>query len=166
MAKYVVELERDEGERVWLARVPSIEGLHTYGRSIEQAMNRTQEALALWVSKSVASNADLVPRIHVAADLRAALSELAAARKKAAAAQEEANGRLISTVQELTDEAGWSVRDVARMVELSPQRVQQVKASSKKKGRLRASSSKRTRVSASTGKKVAVARKASRKGRG
>jgi predicted RNase H-like HicB family nuclease len=162
MAKYDVELERDEDGGAWLARVPSIEGLHTYGRSIEQAMNRIQEALALWVPKSVASNADLVPRLHLHADLRAALSELAAARRKAAAAQEVANVRLISTVQELTNEAGWSVRDVAKVVELSPQRVQQVKASSKKGGR-RASSSRR--VSASTGKKVAAARKASRKRR-
>lgn len=163
MAKFVVDLERDEDGRAWLARVPSIEGLHTYGRSIEQAMNRVQEALALWVPKSVAANAALIPRIHLHADLRAALSELAAARKKAAAAQEIANVRLISTVQELTDEAGWSVRDVAKVVELSPQRVQQVKSSSKK-GRRRASSSKRG-VSVSTGKKVAAARKATWKGR-
>ncbi|CAN5754595.1 hypothetical protein BH18ACT17_BH18ACT17_13970 [soil metagenome] len=38
-ATYEVRLTRDESG-VWLAKVPSVPGCHTHGRSIEQAMNR------------------------------------------------------------------------------------------------------------------------------
>jgi predicted RNase H-like HicB family nuclease len=124
MAEFVVELERDEAGGAWIARVPSVPGCHTHGRSIDQALNRTREALGLWIPKTEAAKADLVPEVHLPEAVKAELFELAAARERARSAQEEASSWLKTAVHDLTRREGLSVRDVARVVELSPQRVQ------------------------------------------
>ncbi len=166
MAEYVVELERDEDGRAWLARVPSVPGCHTYGRSITQALNRTREALALWIPKAAAARAELVPSIHLPGVAKAELSQLAAAREKAQRAQEDASDLLARAVRDLTLSEGWSVRDVARVVELSPQRVQQVSAmlaqtAPEAHGHRRVAASKKTAA-----RKAVAAKKASGKRRG
>ena len=51
---YGVVLERDE-TGAWLARVPSVPGCHTYGRTLEQARRRIREALELWVGDAPSS---------------------------------------------------------------------------------------------------------------
>lgn len=128
MAEFVVELERDEDGKTWLARVPAVPGCHTYGRSIDQAMNRIRDALGLWIPKSVAERADLIRRVELPQEAKADLRRWILARDKARRAQEEASQILAETVRDLTADAGWSFRDVAKVVELSPQRVQQVAA--------------------------------------
>ena len=120
---YEVRLTRDE-DGAWLARVPSVPGCHTYGRSIEQAMNRTREALSLWISD--AAEADLQPNIRMSQPARSNVKRLSAARRRAEEAEALARDLLLETVRELTCDEGWSVRDVAGVVHLSPQRVHQV----------------------------------------
>lgn len=122
-ATYQVRLVRDE-EGTWLARVPSVPGCHTYGRSIEQALNRTREALSLWVDDS--SSAELQPDIRLGEPARSDVRRLSAARARADEAEATARKLLFATVRELTRNEGWSVRDVAGVVGLSPQRVHQI----------------------------------------
>src|SRR5438270_13191806 len=62
--KYRVVFERDE-TGAWIARVPSVRGCHTYGRTLEQVRNRIREALALWVGD--ADEAELVEEIRLPA---------------------------------------------------------------------------------------------------
>ena len=120
---YEVKLTRDEGG-AWLARVPSVPGCHTYGRSIEQAMNRIREALALWVNDG--ATARLQPDIRLTEPARSNVRRLSLARERAEKADARARELLIETVQELTRNEGWSVRDVAGVVGLSPQRIHQI----------------------------------------
>lgn len=120
--KYMVVLSRDESG-AWIAEVPSVPGCHTYGRSIHEAMARTREALALWVED--ADDAELVPDIRIALDLKAAARSGVRARTKAEAAQNAAKEAIAEAAMRLTS-AGLSRRDVATLLGVSHQRIQQV----------------------------------------
>ena len=122
-ATYRVKLTRDD-DGAWLARVPSVPGCHTYGRSIEQAMNRIREALSLWVDDAV--TAELQPDIRLSEPTRSNVRRVRAARDRAQRAEDDARALLAETVRELTREEGWSVRDVAGVIGLSPQRIHQI----------------------------------------
>jgi predicted RNase H-like HicB family nuclease len=122
-ATYRVKLTRDD-EGAWLARVPRVPGCHTYGRSIEQAMNRIREALSLWVDD--AATADLQPDIALPEPARSNVRKVRSARDRAQRAEEDARALLVETVRELTRDEGWSVRDVAGVIGLSPQRIHQI----------------------------------------
>jgi len=50
LKSYTAIFERDESGS-WLARIPSIRGCHTYGRTLEQARTRLREALGLWIDR-------------------------------------------------------------------------------------------------------------------
>src|SRR5436309_356773 len=63
-SKYRVIFERDESG-AWIARVPSVRGCHTHGRTLEQARRRLREALGLWVDD--ADTAELVEDIRLPA---------------------------------------------------------------------------------------------------
>ncbi len=121
---YQVELERDESGW-WVARVPSVPGCHTQGRSIEQAINRIREALGLWVDD--ARKAELLPKIQLPKMASATVQRALEAREEARRADARAQKLVQSSVRELTQDA-LSVRDAARLLELSPARVQQIAA--------------------------------------
>src|SRR6266705_6891072 len=70
MKRYTAILERDESGS-WLARIPSVRGCHTHGRTLEQARRRLREALGLWVDD--ADTAELVEDIRLPARVLAAL---------------------------------------------------------------------------------------------
>lgn len=123
---YQVELERDESGW-WVASVPRVPGAHTQGRSIEQAMNRIREALALWVRD--ADQAELRPLVHLPAAARATVNRALGARERAERAQEEAAGILGKSIADLTQGEDLSVRDVAALLQISPARVGQLKQS-------------------------------------
>ena len=123
-ARYRVELERD-GTGWWVATAPKVPGVHTQGRSIEQAMNRIREALGLWVMD--ADDAELVPHIHLPAALRRRVDKALVARRRAERMDEEASRATLDAIEDLTDRQALSVRDVATLLELSPARVGQLK---------------------------------------
>lgn len=129
---YQVELGRDE-RGWWVASVPAVPGAHTQGRSIAQAMNRTREALSLWVRG--AEHAELVPVVRLPASTRATVRRAVSARVRGERAEEEAAGVLRDTVRELTQRESLSTRDVAALLELSPSRIDQLKHARKKAAR-------------------------------
>jgi predicted RNase H-like HicB family nuclease len=114
---------RDEGG-AWLATVPGVPGCHTHGRSIEQATNRVREALSLWVDD--AATAQLETEVRLPEPARSNVRRLSAARERAERAEANARELLVETVRELTRDEGWSMRDVAGVVGLSPQRIHQI----------------------------------------
>ena len=122
---YEVELERDESG-AWLAKVPSVPGCHTYGRSLRQAKGRIREALSLWVDD--ADEAGLSFRYGLPSNARSELQRVRLMRQRAAAAQNEARLATSRAAHRLANQMGLSVRDVAELLGLSHQRIHQLLA--------------------------------------
>ena len=95
MKRYTAIFERDESGS-WLARIPSIRGCHTYGRTLEQARTRLREALGLWVDRP--EHAVIEEAIRLPADLRTAIQRSRRTRERAERERENASLR-----QELAD---------------------------------------------------------------
>jgi predicted RNase H-like HicB family nuclease len=119
---YQVLLERDD--EAWLARVPSVPGCHTYGRSLDQARRRIREALALWVDD--AGTADLAFDVRLPRELRREVDRARSARDRSREAQLLAADEVRRAATDLTERLGLSRRDAAELVGLSHQRIQQL----------------------------------------
>ena len=48
---FVAIYERDRETDAWLVHIDGIEACHTYGRTLHQAGERIEEALALWLDR-------------------------------------------------------------------------------------------------------------------
>src|SRR5438132_104945 len=68
--KYKVIFERGDGG-AWIARVPSVRGCHTHGRTLGQARRRIREALGLWVED--ADTAELLEDVQLPPEVERAL---------------------------------------------------------------------------------------------
>jgi predicted RNase H-like HicB family nuclease len=124
---YRVVIERDE-TWVWLARVPSVPGCHTYGRTLDQVRRRIREALELWIDD--ARHAELQFEIRLPTAIKKELHRARTTRDRSARAQSEASEAVWRAARDLTQKAGLSLRDAAELLELSHQRVQQVLSAS------------------------------------
>jgi predicted RNase H-like HicB family nuclease len=118
-----VVIERDE-TGPWLARVRPVPGCHTHGRPLDQVRRRIQEALELWVDD--ARRAELQFEIRLPIAIKRELHRARTTRDRSARAQSEASEAVSRAARDLTQKAGLSLRDAAELLELSPQRVQQV----------------------------------------
>jgi predicted RNase H-like HicB family nuclease len=119
---YKVVLDRDESG-AWMSHVPAVPGCHTYGRSTQQALARTREALALWVED--ADRAELLPEVRMDPELRRLTRSVGKARAHAESAQLSAMRAVRDAAARLTA-AGLSRRDVATLLGVSHQRIQQL----------------------------------------
>jgi predicted RNase H-like HicB family nuclease len=48
-ASFRAVYEHDPGDGAWLVRIEGLDGCHTYGRTKQEASDRIEEALALWL---------------------------------------------------------------------------------------------------------------------
>lgn len=105
-------------------RIQGIDGCQSYGRSLRQAKDRIREALALWLETdpSAVSIEDRLP-----ARIAAIAKRSNRARREAERATARAHLGLASAVEELT-RLGLSRRDVAELLGMSHQRIQQILA--------------------------------------
>jgi predicted RNase H-like HicB family nuclease len=122
MKQYRAVFERDE-TGTWLARVPSIPGCHTYGRTLEQARTRLREALGLWITQPDAVKIE--EDIHLPSDLKAAVRRSRRTRERAEREQEHAQKETRAAATALVGD-GVSLRDAGELLGLSHQRVQQL----------------------------------------
>jgi predicted RNase H-like HicB family nuclease len=120
--RYRVQLERDDD--AWLARVPSVPGCHTYGRSLDQARRRIREALTLWVDD--ADSADLEFDVRLPRELRMEVDRARSARERSAEAQRLAADAVRRAAIDLSRRLGLSRRDTAELLGMSHQRIQQL----------------------------------------
>ncbi len=120
---YKVVLERDQAG-AWLARVPSVPGCHTHGRTLEQVRRRIREALELWVDD--APDAELRFEIRLPTAIKKELDRARTTRDRSARAQREASFAVWRAAKHLTQKAGLSLRDAAELLDMSHQRVQQL----------------------------------------
>ncbi len=125
MKRYVVEYERDS-ERWWVASVRGVSGVHTQGRSIEEARRRVREALALSVGDEVAETAELVDRVKLPADAKRKVAALKRALAQEAKARARARRAARSATLALTEGLHLSRRDAAELTGYSFQRIQQL----------------------------------------
>ena len=121
--KYRVVFERDESGS-WIARVPSVRGCHTHGRTLDQARRRIREALSLWVEDS--ETAELHEEIRLPAQVRNAIRRSRAARRQARDERERAQAVMKQAAETLVDDVGLGLRDAGELLEISHQRVQQL----------------------------------------
>ena len=120
---YRVVLERDESG-AWIARIPSVPGCHSHGRSLVEARRRVREALSLWVEDS--DSAELVDDVRLPRDALAAVRRSSRSRARLAEVRSEASTATADAVTRLVDDLGLGVRDAAYLLGVSFQRVQQV----------------------------------------
>ena len=122
LKSYTAIFERDESGS-WLARIPSIRGCHTYGRTLEQARTRLREALGLWIDRP--EHAVIEEAIRLPADLRTAIQRSRRTREHAEWERENAQEQTRAAAEALVGE-GLSLRDAGELLGLSHQRVQQL----------------------------------------
>jgi predicted RNase H-like HicB family nuclease len=73
-----VEMEWDDGDRVWHAIVPELRDLATYGKTYEEALDNAAEAICLFLDVAE-EHGDPIPISRKrAAELRELLSEVVA----------------------------------------------------------------------------------------
>jgi predicted RNase H-like HicB family nuclease len=125
MRKYVVTYERDEAGW-WIAEVQGVAGVNSDGRTVSDARRRVREALALAVGDAAAEAADLVDRVKLPDEARKVVARATAARSKLDAIQAEAQESTATAVRELRKRLGLSIRDIADLLGISHQRVQQL----------------------------------------
>jgi predicted RNase H-like HicB family nuclease len=125
MDRYTVRYERDPSGW-WIVTIPEIQGCRTQGRSIAEGRRRIREAMALFIDESAAEQATLVDDVRLPRDVMRQIRLVAAKRALAERVRENAGEVTRAAVNQLTGQAGLSVRDAAEMLGLSFQRVQQL----------------------------------------
>jgi predicted RNase H-like HicB family nuclease len=125
MAKYAVTYERDEAGW-WIAEVHGVAGVNSDGRTVADARRRVREALALAVGDLAAEAAEFVDDVKLPGEARKAVARATAARSKLDAVQAEAQESTATAVRALRKRLGLSIRDIAELLGISHQRVQQL----------------------------------------
>ncbi len=122
--RYRVTYERDESGW-WVATVRGVRGCHTQGRTVDEARRRIREALELFVDDAV--RAPIVDDVKLPSAATRAIRAYATLRKKADEEDRRAARAARRAVRVLrTGRMKMSVRDAARLLGLSHQRVHQL----------------------------------------
>lgn len=123
-ATFKVVYERDESGW-WLARVPSVAGCHTQGRTVDEARRRVREALGLFVDG--AARARLIDDVRLPAAARRAVRQYQQFRSRLLAQEKKASAAVRKAVHVLHDAPlKLSMRDAASVLGVSYQRVHQL----------------------------------------
>lgn len=119
---YEVAVERDG--KSWLIHVPGVER-YTQARSLHEVDAMARDLIAIMKSLDPESF-DLDVVVKVPASALAHLAESQRSRELATQANAAAASELRSAVRDLVDGAGFTVRDVGRLLGVSHQRVHQL----------------------------------------
>lgn len=104
----------------WAISIPEIKGLHTQVRRLDQAADMARDAIALMLDVDPAT-----VEVEVVPEVPAPVEDALAARRAAREAERAAEARTAAAVRQLLDE-GYTIRDIGRMLGLSPQRISQI----------------------------------------
>jgi predicted RNase H-like HicB family nuclease/DNA-binding CsgD family transcriptional regulator len=125
---YRVVVTREDGQ--WLADVPELQGAHTYARSLPSLDQAVREAVVLAADLPDEAMPDLVLDYDYHTgdpDLDATAREVRRLRRQADELAATAASRTGQAAAQLVAR-GLSVRDVAALLGISPQRVSQLTA--------------------------------------
>lgn len=120
--RYVAVYQRDRESPAWLVHIDGIDGCHTYGRTLRQAGERIDEALAVWLDREP-SEFEIEHRWPES--IASLAADVEHARQASADAAREASDATVSAARDLAA-LGLSRRDSAEILGISHQRVQQL----------------------------------------
>ena len=130
---YKVTFERDTDSGWWLARVPSVPGCHTQGRTVGEARRRIREALSLFVDD--AAVAEFQETVTMPMTVKRAVRAYRLLRKRADAEAAKASRAATFAVKSLQHSTlRLSTRDAAAILGISHQRVAQLAAQKRRRG--------------------------------
>ncbi len=112
----------------WLADVPDVEGVHTYARTLGGLEREVREAIAVVLDLPQGGEGalELTWELHTGdEDLDTQTTALRLERRRLAQAEKDLADRTAAMARRLRRE-NWSVRDVAALLGVSPQRISQV----------------------------------------
>lgn len=124
---YNVTFERDSNDR-WFVRCPEVRGAHSHGRTLASARSNIREAIALVLDIKDETEFDLVETVHLLdSGLQVALNTARDLRQRAVDLEAEASSATIDAVAaSANSEDSLGMRDLADLLGLSHQRVQQL----------------------------------------
>ena len=113
---YTVDLEH-QADGWWIARVQNVKGVHSNGRSIDEALRRVREALTLAVDD--ADEAELLPNVKLPSNVRALIQRQAAAKERAERESIVATELRVEAASKLVNDLGLSLRDAGQLLGVS-----------------------------------------------
>ena len=120
--RYTAQFHREEGW--WIVRIVERKGVHSNGRTLEEAKRRVREALSLDIGDA-AFKVEIEERIRLPSKASRKLAEYRTAKRRAQAELTKATAATQAAVRELKD-AGLSVRDAGNLLGLTGARVSQL----------------------------------------
>jgi predicted RNase H-like HicB family nuclease len=126
---YRVVFERDDNNR-WFVRCPDIAGAHSHGRTLASARTNIREAIALILDITDDTSISLAEEIRLPhPDLQQAVRRARCLRERAHEIEEEARNATFDAITvSLDTDSSLGVRDLADLLGISHQRVQQLAA--------------------------------------
>jgi predicted RNase H-like HicB family nuclease len=120
---YTARLEREKDER-WTVELEEEPRVHTWGKTVDQALTRMREAAALWFQLEE-DQIELLPRPVLPKSADRTVEQARQAREQARSADRLAVERTRKAAAALTSR-GISMRDAAAILGISHQRVHQL----------------------------------------
>jgi predicted RNase H-like HicB family nuclease len=128
--RYTAHYEREDGW--WIVRIQEAHGVHSNGRTLDEARRRVREALSLEIGEG-AFAAEFAERIALPPNARHELARQRTARRRADDQTRQAL-KATETAARALAKAGLSVRDTGSLLGLTGSRVSQIlKGSGKRK---------------------------------
>lgn len=121
--RYTVSVTR-EGD-AWLADVPALEGAHTFARSIDVLLKSIKEVIIVMGDLPDDSEPAFDLEYNFDNELVAKAFKIGRARAELAAREADLVSATADVIQEL-NRNGFTVRDSARLLEMTPGRVSQI----------------------------------------
>ena len=120
--RYTALFHREDGW--WIVRIAEAKGVHSNGRTLEEARRRVREALSLDIGDE-AFSVDIVDRVTLPTQASRKLAGYRTARRRAQAEQSKATAATRAAARALK-QAGLSVRDAGSLLGLTGARVSQL----------------------------------------
>lgn len=122
-----VDFERDDNG-LWFVNCPDLQGAHSHGRSLASSRKNIRQAIAIVLNIDDPAEFDLSEFVHLSNDgLQQAISEATERRRAARASALASTDATRAAIQKaLESQSSLSNRDLADLLDLSHQRVQQL----------------------------------------
>ncbi|HEY9843441.1 MAG TPA: type II toxin-antitoxin system HicB family antitoxin [Candidatus Obscuribacterales bacterium] len=123
MTSYTVVHRHDESGW-WFTRIKELQGCHTQGKTLKQARERIEEALALFVED--ADSIELVEEVELPEEVKSLVVSYIEAQQEAERKQQEVQELSRKAAKILNQDLKLGMRDTGQLLHLSHQRIQQL----------------------------------------